>query len=691
MSTRPIIEELAQAYGIATSYHAASGEQVIVSTETLVYTLEAMGVPMQDPEASLAAKRAADAAEPIPPTIVAVNGQDTTISVHVLDGKPAEVSVQLEAGGEVALAQVDNWNPPQDVNGVLYGEASFLIPASVPLGWHTASLHTTDAEGRPQVYRSTLVVVPEFLRTTRELLDKPAAGVMAQLYSVRSAKSWGMGDFADLGQLAEVLAQGGADYVLINPLHAAEAAPPVEDSPYLPTTRRFLNPIYLRIEDIPEYDYAPSDMRLKINQLAAPLQTLNRSAEEINRNPIYAAKLEALSLLYTLGLSGSRKAAYEAYLEAEGQGLHDFATWCAANGDQSVDFYRWLQFLCFEQMSAAQARAKAAGMRIGIMADLAVGVHPGGADAQNLSPVLSPKCSVGAPPDMYAATGQDWSQPPWNPRKLAETGYAAWRDMLRSILATSGGIRVDHILGLFRLWWIPRCQPATTGTYVYYDHKALVGILALEAQRAGAVVIGEDLGTFENWVQDVLASFGIIGTSVVWFEHDWNGPRAQQNYRQLAITSVGTHDLPPAAGYLAGDHIELRSGLGLLARDYETEEREDRLWQNQVLDQVAQAGCFADTNAAGRHFGDAARANRGDLSTLMLGLHRFIAGTPSILTCACLTDLVGDRRTQNQPGTVHEQYPNWCVPLTDINGGALLIEDLPQHEMFQQLLKASLR
>ena len=233
-------------------------------------------------------------------------------------------------------------------------------------------------------------------------------------------------------------------------------------------------------------------------------------------------------------------------------------------------------------------------MEIGVIHDLAVGVKPGGADAWTLAGVLARNVTVGAPPDMFNQQGQNWTQPPWHPVRLAESGYAAYRDMLRTVLRHAGGIRVDHILGLFRLWWIPEGAGPGEGTYVYYDHEALIGILALEAQRAGAIVIGEDLGVFEPWVRDYLAERGIFGTSILWFEHDADGPIPPERYRQQCLTSVNTHDLPPTAGYLAGEHVTLRESLGLLRRPVDEERAEAVAEQEAVLGMLRERGLLPE-------------------------------------------------------------------------------------------------
>ena len=711
VTNQDVLRELADAHGVATRYTASDGEEIIVTEDTLLTTLRALGVTLSDaPDAEelaavLAAHREAESVRPLPASVVAVSGDARTFNVHVHHGAPADVRIILEDGSTREARQEENWNPPVTVDGQEWGEATFRLPDGLPLGWHTIELHSGETR-----HECALIITPDRLSTTDVFVNEPATGVMAQMYSVRSRNSWGIGDFHDMGLLAEVLAkEAGADFLLVNPMHAAEPFPPAEDSPYLPTTRRFINPIYLRIEDIPELSQLDEATRADVLELGEELSEINRTSGYIERNPIYQAKLDVLHEMHSRGRTPEREAEFRAYIEREGQGLVDFAAWCAQREIEQIhaprahaiippindliNFYMWLQFLCDEQLAAAQARATAAGMKIGIMADLAVGVHPGGADAHNLEPWLAPDVSVGAPPDNYNQQGQDWSQPPWHPARLAEAGYRPWRNLLATVLRHSGGIRVDHILGLFRLFVMPRMQHPSTGTYVRFDHEALVGILALEAERAGAVVVGEDLGTFESWVQDVLAAKGVMGTSILWFEGSptVEGPRLQNEYRQLALSSVTTHDLPPTAAFLAGEHITLRERLGLFTRDVAVEDAEDLEWQAEVLDRIRETGCFEGTELADTRFEGLARDERGDTHELMVGIHRFIAGTPSALNCISLVDMVGDVRSQNQPGTNSDQYPNWCVPLCDGEGNPVLIEDLADVELFHRIAEASKR
>ena len=345
----------------------------------------------------------------------------------------------------------------------------------------------------------------------------------------------------------------------------------------------------------------------------------------------------------------------------------------ARNLTERIDFYAWLQWIVDEQLRRAQEEAKASGMSLGVMDDLAVGVHPYGADVWSDPDSFAPGMAVGAPPDMYNQLGQNWSQPPWSPAHLAETAYAPLRDMLRTVLRHAGALRVDHVVGLFRLWWIPQGMGADQGAYVRYDHEAMVGVVLLEAYRAGAVIIGEDLGTVEPWARDYLASRGVLGTSVLWFEKQHDGwPLQPAAYRRLALSTVNTHDLPPTAGYLADEHVMLRERLGLLTQPTEQVRAEARLERERMLTRLREHGLLGDDPSE---------------REIVEALHRYVVRTPSTLVGMALVDGVGERRTQNQPGT-DQEYPNWKIPLADGSGSAVLVEDLPNNVRLSSLLAA---
>ena len=693
---RQLLEQLAQAKNVATTFTGWDGGVQQVSDASLRSVLAARGAPAwtrEQAEASLEEAGLAPWRRTLPPAVVLRQQQPVPVAVHLPRDAQAQAWITLEDGSSVPLPGLPAPGQAAEtaiVDGAALEARQLAIPAGLPLGWHV--LHVSFAG---QEAEAVLAITPDRLPAPKT--GGRAWGMMAQLYSVRSERSWGIGDLTDLADLAAVSGEARAAFMLINPLHAAEPVPPVEDSPYLPATRRFFNPLYIRVEALEEYAYLPAPERAAVEALAAGQQAVDRDARLLDRNSSYAAKLQALRRVYQVPRSPARTQQFEAFVRDAGPGLDSFALWCALAGEYPPDapewqeglhsalaatkyaelsgeitFYKWLQWICDEQLESAQRAAVSAGMKIGIVHDLAVGVHPGGADAWTLQDVLAPDVSVGAPPDMFNQRGQDWSQPPWDPDRLAESGYGAYRDMLRTILRHAGGVRVDHILGLFRLWWIPRGEDPGAGAYVYYDHEALVGILALEAHRAGAVVIGEDLGVFEPWVQGYLAERGVLGTSILWFEQTGDGPREPADYRPSALATIGTHDLPPAAGYLAGEHVTLRDSLGLLNRPVEEERELDSAATRGILDLARRHGLLGE--------------NASEQETVE-ALHRLIALSPSALVGVGLVDAVGERRTQNQPGTSRE-YPNWCIPLAGPDGHPVLVEDLAANPRFISLSRA---
>lgn len=693
------VAALAHAFGIATEYFDQQGNHKLVPSATVLKVLEALGVDAGSDSGRAAAwDRVHNGAwrRMLPHTVVAAEGAAKPVFVHVPHGQPVEVWVELEDGGRVSLRQLDHVAEPRELDGVLVGEAAFELPADLPLGWHQLHARSDAGADLPALEQlGVLVVVPAYLGLPEGMRDRRTWGLMAQLYATRSRDSWGMGDLHDLGQIAAWAGRRGGGFVLVNPMHAGEPKSPVEPSPYLPATRRYFSPIYIRIEDIPEYQALVPLKRLTVAAVSTLAVLPNQTAELIARDPIWDMKATALATVFSAPMSAERQAAYEAYCAREGAGLEQFARWSAfaeEHGTASqlwpegirhpqgpaiaaeaerlaerVTFHKKCQWVLDEQFAAAQATALASGMNAGIVHDLAVGVHPDGADSWALQDVLAKTMNVGAPPDMYNQMGQDWSQPPWRPDALAETGYAAYRDMLRTILRHAGGIRVDHALGLFRLWWIPRGSKPYEGTFVRFDHEAMVGILALEAQRAGAFVVGEDLGTVEPWIRDYLTERGILGTSILWFEHDHSGlPLAPERYRAMCFASVTVHDLPPSAGMWQGEHVRIRDDLKILTRPVEEEWADWHREQGNWLQALREHG-----------FIDADPTHEPTTQDVVEGLHRYLAATPARVLAVALPDIVGDTRAQNMPGTFRE-YPNWCIPTCDADGRAVIIEDLDE-------------
>ena len=530
-------------------------------------------------------------------------------------------------------------------------------------------------------------------------------GFGVQLYSLRSQNSWGFGDLRDLADFAAWSARDlDAGFVLINPLHAAEPVPPISASPYLPMSRRWVSPLYLRIEDIPEYQDLSYPERKRVAQLSQPLRDAARTSALIDRDAVWTAKREALEMLRKVPLADERQAQFDAFRFKHGQALGDWAAWCALaehhgpdyrawpthlqnpqaaqavvqRGDLAVqtEFHTWVQWLVADQVAAAQEAARAAGMAIGIIADLAIGAHPGGADAWAGQAFFARGFTVGAPPDGFNQRGQDWGLPPMHPRALAAAGYRPLADLINANLSIGGGLRIDHVMGLSRLWWIPAGAPPTAGAYVYYDAPGTLGTLAAAAAVSGSVVVGEDLGTVEPWLREALVARGVLGTQMLWFERGWaNEPLAPQWWRENSMVTVSTHDLPPAAAFLSGSQVTDRAKLGLLARSEEDERAEaDRTVNDWIGALVAQGLLPAGERPTADEF--------------TVALYGFLAKTPAKLIAVNMAEAVGEVRSQNMPGTC-EEYPNWKLPLCGPDGQPVMLEDLATNALVRAVARAA--
>lgn len=698
MHENPRLAELARRYGVGVEYWNWTGSHVRVSDETLAAVLGALDVDASTDEAVDDALERADELEwrrAVPPSVVVREGASPRVAVHAPHGSPVTLAAVLESGETVALEPADAPIEQREIDGETIDRTVFAVPETLPKGWH--ELRATIA-GAP-AGACALIVTP----ARGSGLGDREWGLMAQLYQVRSAGSWGLGDLADARALAEWAASEGAGFLLLNPLHAPAPVAPIEPSPYLPTTRRFVDPSVLRVDELDAFDRLTGEAATRVADVAATAREANGD-DAIDRDAVWAAKRAALEACFDVDLeSPERRGGFDAFCRREGQGLVDFATYCAlaerhgrdwgawpeglrgpSSAEvaafreaerRSIDFFRWLQWVIDEQLARLQQAAREAGMRIGLVHDLAVGVHPQGADTWALPDSIARGVSVGVPPDPFNQLGQNWSQPPWRPDRLAESGYAPYRDMLRTILRHAGGVRIDHILGLFRLWWIPDGNSADDGAYVRYDYEAMLGVLLLEAERAGAVVIGEDLGVVEDLTRTTMAERGVAGTSILWWEWDDERPLGPEQYRESCLAAVTTHDMPPTAGYLELEHVRLRERLGLLTRSVD----EEREAETAAIDRVV-----------ARLEADGLVAPGASVDERVLALHRYLAGSRAALLGVAVADLAGDRRSINLPGT-YQQYPNWSLPIAGPDGAPCPLESLIASPFAAEVAAASHR
>jgi len=519
------------------------------------------------------------------------------------------------------------------------------LPHDFPLGYHR--LRTADGHTRLLIVSPGRCWLPPNSR---------AWGWTVQLYAARSRASWGVGDLGDLRAIRTWAEELGAGFLLVNPLHAVAPTLPQEQSPYLPATRRFRHPLYLRVEEVPGADQV--DLSGWANQATASHRTA-----PLDRDLAWSLKRDALSTIFDSTGGGE---AFAAWRTAGGASLQEFATWCAladehgpdwrvwpsglqapAHADVAqfitehahrVDFYCWLQWLLDEQLRLATGD-------ISVIQDLPIGVDGGGADAWVWQETLAAGVRIGAPPDILNTTGQDWGSPPLTPWRLRAADYKPFIDSIRATMASAGGIRIDHVMGLFRLWWVPQGASPRDGAYVRYPSADLLDIVALESHRAGALVVGEDLGTVEPGVREALADHAILSYRLLWFEDD--DPAQWPDSSMGAIT---THDLPTIAGLWTGaDVAEQAVYLDVPAGELE------RGRQTLLSRWVARSGLQPTAPAA-----DA-----------VVAAHRLLARSPSLLLSATLEDAVAEERRPNIPGVITRD--NWCLPLS------VYVDDLSRH------------
>lgn len=676
---RPLIQ-LAKLNGISTSYIDQLGTYVEIRDEVLVSVLAALGVDASSDEAiaasyELTKQRIADTL--VEPTIVKFIGKEATTPIRA-KGHDVTLRLLLEDGTRYEGNLCMYLAPQTD------GSLTLTLPDDIPAGYHTLRVNAGPLHGEAR-----LICAPARVPLPPAVAEKQRWGWMAQMYSIRSAESWGVGDYGDLKLLlTDAAEKSHADFMLINPIHATAPVEPLEPSPYLPESRRFMNVTYIRPQDIEEYAGLDEAALAEVERLHAEVAPANDNADELDINSAWWHKRQALQLVFKVPRSAERQASFEAFKEAAGPDLRAFAAWSVAfqvwgapwegtwfaetNRDSPevaellhdhadmVDFECWLQWIADEQVTAAQTAARESGMALGLMQDMAVGVHSLGADVWwNPERFAVGSVTVGCPPDFYNQQGQDWGQPPFNPNYLAKTGYGVYREMVHNMFSHAGAVRIDHVLGLFRLWWIPQGEGARGGAYVTYDYEAMIAILTIEASRVNGLVVGEDLGTVPDYVRNVLAEHGLLGCMVEWFARVDDSPNAGDpyadpaDYRKYALASVTTHDMPPTAGYLQFEHVKLREKLHLLTGPVEEFQASATAERQAMLDRLVESELITPEIAADVD---------NHIQEIVEAMHKMLLHSPSVLLQAALVDGVGETRAQNQPGTSSE-YCNWRVPL----------------------------
>jgi len=596
----------------------------------------------------------------VPATYLDASRRRRTIAPEVRARLFAAMGLALDEAPPDAPVSVVHRGDPLPAAGALVLEdgtdlgRTARMPSDAPFGYHR--LEGDDERGWLLITGPGRCHLPADLR---------AWGWTVQLATTRSRSSWGIGDLEDLHAIASWSAEHGAGFVAVSPLGAPNPGPEPEPSPYYPSTRRWGNPLHISLGSV------PGDVP---GALEAAGRALNHTPF-VDRSAIWALKLEALERAWNEAAFDRR--AFEAWRSEHGEPLERWATFAvlseqfgpgwrswpepyrrpassavraeASRRSDRIAFHAWVQW-CFDR----QLRAASEPLRR--FADMPVGVDPGGFDAWDWQEDLAIGATIGVPPDRFNTVGQDWGMPPFVPHRLREVGYRPFVEILRAQLRHAGGIRLDHVLGLFRLWWVPTGMHPTSGAYVTQHTEELLEIVALESERAGAIIIGEDLGTVPVGVRSELRRRRVLSTRLVLFER-----RAPETYPRQSLATVTTHDLPTVAGILSGEDLEDQA-----AADLVPDRGEMRRLRRRVL------------KAAGRGAG-------ASLATVVRSLHERLGRSPSMLVSATLEDGLLVTKRPNMPGTVHPQRANWSMALP------VPVEELTRDSGVEALAKAMQR
>ncbi len=691
------LHTLANLHGLGREYYDYKGELRTVSTATLAAIVRAMGIRADDAHAldlAVGELQARDWTTLVPAVLVLHPADLRRLPVSVpqnLQARTLSWSLRLEAGvqsrGECSIASLER-AAQGSIARMSFDRVLVPLPADLPAGYHDFSV-TLDSglSGTTRV-----IVAPQqcYLPTSMSA-GKKLWGLAVQLYTLRSAGNWGIGDFKDLRELIKLVAPRGCSMVGVNPLHALSLCDPANCSPYSPSSRYFLNALYIAIEEVPEFaECEDLQQRTQSDEFQASLMRL-RAADNVQYDQVAQLKLEALHELYDyfrihhLRANSARANAFKEFIAARGNALFLHAlhgcldahfrkqgpqywgwpAWpeeyrmhtsaavhlYAKEHAVEIQFYQYLQWLADEQLAQVQRFATAQTMEIGLYGDIAVGASAAGSETWANRVLYLQQVSIGAPPDPLALKGQAWGVPPQLPLELRAQKYEPFIDLVRSNMRHMGALRIDHVMALFRLWWVPASMSATEGTYVHYPLRDLLGILALESIRNHCLVIGEDLGTVPDEIRDAMEHHRILHYKVLFFEKDTGGFKLPQAYEPQSLATVTTHDLPTLRGWWEGDDLELRDQLGLypsseLAAEIRLQRSADR---RDLMEALVQAGLWRwePWEPLPEYSNALARAIQ-----LYLGL------SSALLVALQMEDLLGMRDAVNVPGT-HLEHANW--------------------------------
>ena len=637
------LSRLAEQAGILPEYLDQSGTETrITSDRTRIAILQALGIDASSEaacEAELARRAEQERKTPLAPVAVVPEGATPLLvsSPDIFRDVPYELVLALESG------------ETRTSSGRLRADGAIAL-ASLPAGYHTLKLRLRDREAE----QLRIVAPARCVHPSEVLAGKRGVGITLQLYSVASERNQGIGDFTDLATIARWAGERGASFVGVNPLHALRNIAG-EISPYSPITRLFKNPIYLDVEAIPELresERARALLRSSREEIAQL-----RATDRVQYERVQALKMSILAELHRaferLPEGSQRWRAYRAFVAEQDPELTAFVSFQArANPELPVDLHRYLQFEIDRQLAFVAEKARAAGLRLGIYQDLAIGSAKVGSDTWAFPDLFVTGASIGAPPDGYSKDGQNWGLPPIDPGALRAGRYRYFIRLVKNALRHAGALRIDHAVGLFRQFWIPEGLSGKEGAYVRFPADDLLGILALESRRQGAIVVGEDLGTVPAEVPSALHARGVLSSRVLYFERDANGRflRASE-YERDSLTTANTHDMPTLEGFFRGRDIDIKREVGLIASDEDAKRarEERRREKRELFRRLSNEGLLQP--------GDS------DDSQVRAAVHAFLERTPASLVGIALDDLLGEEEPVNVPGVTPEKFESWTRKL----------------------------
>ena len=673
------LDQLLYWRGIASDYFNYKGEQVTVPLENRKALLRAMGVDPEDTEA--VAKEAFEL--DVAPWLTWVQSfqvierhKECCFFVNVAPDEldlPFEYAVWLEDGSENKGSFTPALQP--EVGDYVYEGTRYsrrvVMCGDLPLGYHKLTIRASDKS-----VEGDLVVVPEKAYVPKDI-DKGARvwGIIVQLYTLRTERNWGIGDLSDLNDLVKKSAAQGADIIGLNPLHALCTPNEYHCSPYSPSDRRYIEPLYIDPTKVDEFtpEFMPS---------AEQLENV-RHPESVDYAAVFALKFSAFKPMFSifkerhLHENTARGQGFLRFVEREGAALHDYCVYQVlrnqgktldsleaspldASAQDAVDFYAYLQWLAQTQLQECQETAEDLGMQIGLMRDLAVGADGGGGEVTTNGDLFCRAAAVGAPPDPLAEKGQNWGLPPMDPAHMRATKFAHFINLLRTNMTYCGALRIDHAMALMRLWWCPPGKTADFGAYIYYPFPEMLGLLKLESVRNRCMIIGEDMGVVPDEFREAITAGSVFTNKLFYFEREHDGSfRLPQHYMPRALAMLTNHDVPTLASWWATSDLELRNRLNLL---------DDSVPYEQILDErrTDKFRLLDWLEAAGVDLPDSKEALVEAPLSKVLAKKIMVGGAKvaSQIFVIQLEDLELMDAPVNVPGTSSE-YPNWQRKLKD--------------------------